>query len=508
MRTRLTFVTAGVVALGLATIGFVSLQSDQHARPVPVRVVAAPPDPEAIKADILNAVEGALDANRSVDERAAVVEDGDALRPTLNGLKTAAQSYPGTNHVITVDAVAGDTATFSMTLDVPTVGHVVINNGVARDINGRWVVSAQSICALVGGVPLANPQDALAPCANVGGGSVLVYDGLVPATDVVGAPNGKRATLTPASTLEGQEQPQISAPDHNGATWSLAAAGTSGTLIRRNAAGVVTARISESSPNPSFIIVGNDVWHIGSGPNGDESLQHVDETTARVIGTVTVPSALGTSFGMGSNLFRADSLWLTGDASVSRLDSTTGGVACTAAIPAGWQLTARSTLVVGDRLVLLSASGVVTVVATDCSIRTTTDAVLANAQGLLEGPDHALWTVSDTLTAKIVRVDATSGEILTTTDLPGGLRSGDIGLFGTDRIVVAGSADLPSGLTGSGGDRALTINLDPRSVAYILDARGNVLNTFASVGYWLSAFAGQVGLHAGTSNQMYAVDLP
>jgi hypothetical protein len=45
-------------------------------------------------------------------------------------------------------------------------------------------------------------------------------------------------------------------------------------------------------------------------------------------------------------------------------------------------------------------------------------------------------------------------------------------------------------------------------VAYILDARGNVLNTFASVGYWLSAFAGQVGLHAGTSNQMYAVDLP
>lgn len=516
MRSRFITVTAGIVALGLATVAFVALQSGDHARPVPVRVVAAPPDPEAIKADVLNAVEGALDGSRSVEERATLVENGNALLPTLNGLSIAGREYAGSTTVVTVDSVAGQTATFSMAIEVPRLGHVSIRNGLVREINGSWVVAAESVCALLAGVPQGIPAEALAPCAAIKDNHVVVYPGAVPADTPPGSPNGRDATLVALpSQSAGNENNLVlgSTADVNGAHWAFGNT-QPGMLVRTDKHGK-TVDIA-IPPNASVAIVGNNVWVLSAGSPGEQDLLHIDATTAAVVGHVTVPNALA-NLGFGGSAMIADSLWLTGAASATRLDPTTGAITCSSSLPAGWQASMRGTLSVGDRLLMVDAAGLVTIVGSGSSCTptisdqrvTTQNASLQNVQwNLGEGADASVWAVGHAAGgAVLVHLNGETGAQLSATPLPGGLADGYLGQLEDGRLIVSGSVDPPSSAAGQ-ANAVYTIDLDHRSAAYILDGHGTIVDSVLSRGYWLSTTPDVPYLMAGDSTHQFKVDLP
>lgn len=147
-----TAVAAGAVALAL---GLASCSSDDTADTTPATAttaaaatsvedsVAAPSSDE-----LLTTLQVLVDPARPVDEKTAVVVEGDERRSNIEAMTAATANYP-VSFTVTDVQVDGDIATAKVAVTSPH-GTAAPTPWTWENVDGTWKVSDESTCALLG----------------------------------------------------------------------------------------------------------------------------------------------------------------------------------------------------------------------------------------------------------------------------------------------------------------------------------------------------------------------
>ncbi|OUS95843.1 hypothetical protein [Rhodococcus sp. NCIMB 12038] len=105
---------------------------------------AAAPTPE----ELLGTLQLLVDPARPVDDKTAVVVDGDERRPNLEAMTAAMANYP-VSFTVTDVQVEGDTATANVAIVSPH-GTAAPTAWTWENVDGVWKVSDESTCTLLG----------------------------------------------------------------------------------------------------------------------------------------------------------------------------------------------------------------------------------------------------------------------------------------------------------------------------------------------------------------------
>ena len=109
----------------------------------------APADPVAAKAEIAKNWTVFFNPNTSVDDRVAVLENGEQMRPVLAAFGSDPNAAKASAKVTAVSFTAVDKA--DVTYDLLVGGAPAVPNakGTSVEQDGTWKVSVQTLCALV-----------------------------------------------------------------------------------------------------------------------------------------------------------------------------------------------------------------------------------------------------------------------------------------------------------------------------------------------------------------------
>ncbi|MEU2004439.1 hypothetical protein ACH47B_25910 [Rhodococcus sp. NPDC019627] len=147
-----TAVATGAVVLAL---GLASCSSDDTAGTTPATATtaaAATSAEDSVAApssdELLTTLQVLVDPARPVDEKTAVVVEGDERRTNIEAMTAATANYP-VSFTVTDVQVDGDIATAKVAVTSPH-GTAAPTPWTWENVDGTWKVSDESTCALLG----------------------------------------------------------------------------------------------------------------------------------------------------------------------------------------------------------------------------------------------------------------------------------------------------------------------------------------------------------------------
>ncbi|MFD6065461.1 hypothetical protein, partial [Rhodococcus wratislaviensis] len=145
-----SFIGRSVVAVGavVLALGMSACSSDDASDAAAPTSAAAEAVAAPTSEELLGTLQLLVDPARPVDEKTAVVVDGDERRPNLEAMTAAMANYP-VSFTVTDVQVEGDTATANVAIVSPH-GTAAPTAWTWENVDGTWKVSDESTCTLLG----------------------------------------------------------------------------------------------------------------------------------------------------------------------------------------------------------------------------------------------------------------------------------------------------------------------------------------------------------------------